>query len=112
MVWIQQLLGDLGFPTKALFAIFCGNQNAMQVYDNPIAHNKMKHVEFHAHYLRQLVLDHVMNLVFCRRDDQGINIFTNPFTEAKFEELQAMLRLQDTAIMEGCLEIISPPKSP
>jgi hypothetical protein len=34
---------------------------AITVADNVFSHNKMKHVELHAHYLRQLVHD---NFVF------------------------------------------------
>ena len=51
-IWIQQLLGELGFPITSSTVLHCDNQSAIQVVDNPIAHSKMKHAELHFHYLR------------------------------------------------------------
>jgi hypothetical protein len=61
----------------------------------------MKHVELHAHYLRQLVQENVVNLVYCRTNDQVVDIFMKPLSEAKFVKLWAMLGLQEVAIMGG-----------
>jgi hypothetical protein len=71
----------------------CGKKSAVQVVDNPIAHSKMKHVELHAHYLKQLVQDNVVDFVYCKIDDQFTNIFTKPLSKAKFVKIRAMLRL-------------------
>jgi hypothetical protein len=46
VVWIHQLLGELGFPVQTSTAIYCDNQSAIQVVDNHVAHSKMKHVNF------------------------------------------------------------------
>jgi hypothetical protein len=61
----------------------------------------MKHVELHAHYLRQLIQENVVNLVYYKIDDQVIDIFTKTLSETKFVQLQAMLGLQATVIMGG-----------
>jgi hypothetical protein len=37
-----------------------------------------------------------------------VDIFTKPLSEAKFVKLQAMLGLQEAAIMGGCTKVISP----
>jgi hypothetical protein len=112
-VWIHQLLGELGFPVQTSTTIYCDNQSAIQVVDNPVSHSKMKHVELHAHYLRQLVHENIVSLVYCRTDDQVVDIFTKPLSEARFIKLHTMLGLQEAAIMGGCpTDIISPPESP
>jgi uncharacterized protein YlbG (UPF0298 family) len=82
--------------------VYCDNQSVIQVVENLVAHNKMKHVELHAHYLRQLVQENVVNLVYCRTDDQVVDIFMKPLSKAKFVKLWAMLGLQEVAIMGGC----------
>jgi hypothetical protein len=51
-----------------------------------------------------------VSLVYCRIDDQIVDIFMKPLTKAKFVKLWAMLGLQEAAIMGGCIEIISPPE--
>jgi hypothetical protein len=55
---------NLGFLFQASTVIYCDNQSAIQVVDNLVAHSKMKHVELHVHYLRQLVQEKVVTLVY------------------------------------------------
>ena len=50
-VWIRQLLDEIGFPIQTSNFIYCDNQGAIQVADNPVAHSKLKHVELHVYYL-------------------------------------------------------------
>jgi len=82
-IWIQHLQGKIGFPIKTLVVVYCGNQSAIQVVENPAAHSKMKHVELHAHYSRQLVQDNVVNLVYCGTNDKVANIFTKPLSKVR-----------------------------
>jgi hypothetical protein len=74
----------------------------------------MKHVELHAHYLRQLVQEKVVTLFYYKTDDHIADIFTNPLSEFKFIKLYALCSgFHVTAIMGGCpVEIISPPEPP
>ena len=72
----------------------------------------MKHVELHAHYLRQLVHGNIVSLVYCRTDDQVVGIFTKPLSEAIFINLRTMPGLQEFAIMGGFHDdVISSPES-
>ena len=63
--------------------IHCYNQSAIQVTKNPIAYSKMRHFELHFHYLRQLVQEKVVTLVYYKIDDQIIDILTNSISEEK-----------------------------
>jgi hypothetical protein len=58
----------------------------------------MKHVEIHAHYLRQLVYDDVVSLEYYRIKDQVVDIFTKPLAEARFIKLHSLFRLQEASI--------------
>jgi hypothetical protein len=73
----------------------------------------MKHFELSTHYLRQLVQEKFVTLVYCITDDHIVDIFTKPLFEAKFVKLCDMIGLKATAIMGGCsTNLISPPKFP
>jgi hypothetical protein len=112
-VWIHQLLGELGFPVQTSTTIYCDNQSVIQVVDNPISHSKMKHVELHAHYLRQLVHENIVSLVYCRTDDQVVDIFTKPLSEARFIKLPYDAWASGSCNYGGCpTDVISPPESP
>jgi hypothetical protein len=59
-----------------------------------------------------LVQEKVVTLVYCKTNDQIVDIFTKPLSEAKFVKLHNMLGLQEAAIMGGCpADIIPPPES-
>jgi hypothetical protein len=53
----------------------------------------MKHVELHAHYLRYLVQEKVVTLVYYKTNDYIDDIFTKPLFEANFVKLYDMLGL-------------------
>jgi hypothetical protein len=73
----------------------------------------MKHVEIHAHYLRQLVHENIVSLEYCRTKDQVANIFTQPLDEAIFIKVRMMLGIQEAAIIGGCSsDLISPLETP
>jgi hypothetical protein len=83
-VWIQHFMGELGFLVKTLIVVCCDNQSVIQVAKNPVVHSEMKHVELHAQCLRQLVQDNIVDLVYCKTNDQVIGIFMKPLSKAKF----------------------------
>ena len=75
----------------------------------------MKHVELYCHYLRQLVQEKVITLVYCRINDQITDIFMKSLSEEKFIKLCTLLGIQEDAIIGGgggCVEVIPPPESP
>jgi hypothetical protein len=85
----------------------------IQVVGNPISQNKMKHSKLHAHYLRQLVQEKVVTLIYYNKNAQFTNIFTKHLSEAKLIKLCTMLGIEEAAIMGGChVDLISPPESP
>ena len=86
---------------KSSIVIHCDNESGIHVIDNLVTHNKMKHVELHCHYLRQLVQDKVVTLVYYRIDDQIVDVFTKPLSESKFIKFHSFLGLQEAAVMGG-----------
>ena len=70
----------------------------------------MKHIEIHAHYLRQLVQDFVVKIFYCRIDGQIVDFFMNPIPKENFVKLRVILELQEATIMGGCTKVISIPR--
>lgn len=78
-VWIRRLLGELYFPIEALNIIFCDNKSVMRVVANLIAHRKMKDVDLHARYLRQLVHYNIVKLVHYKANDEIVTYLYEAF---------------------------------
>jgi hypothetical protein len=53
------------------------------------------------HFIRNLVHDRVLEVLFCPTDDQVADIFTKSLTEAKFSKLRSMLGVQELVIKGG-----------
>jgi hypothetical protein len=45
-------MGEIGFQVETSTVVYCGNQIAIQVVDNHIAHIKMNHTKLHANYCK------------------------------------------------------------
>ena len=101
VVWIWYLLGELDFLVEEPTISYYDNKSAIQVSNNLLAHNKMKHVELHVHYLRQLVHEHIVSLLYCRTEDQAADIYAKSLSEAKFIKSQNLLTLHVAVIMGG-----------
>lgn len=66
------LIGELGLPHKELTTVYCDNQSAIQVVENLVARSKMKLVELHAHYLRQLVKQNIVSFIYYKTNNQKL----------------------------------------
>lgn len=44
-IWIYRVLNDLGLTTKLPIQLYCDNISAIHMIENPIQHDKSKHIE-------------------------------------------------------------------
>jgi hypothetical protein len=52
-IWIQKLLSELGFPQTDPTIIYCDNQSAIALSENPKYHSCSKHVNTHYHFTKK-----------------------------------------------------------
>lgn len=53
VIWVKQLLKDLGLAHLGSTTIFCDNKAALDIAANPLHHEKTKHVEIDCHFIRK-----------------------------------------------------------
>ena len=68
---------------------------------DPVVHQRSKHIELHMHFIRNLVHDSFIEVLYCPTDDHVADIFTKSLTEAKFSKLRSMLGVQEGVIKGG-----------
>jgi hypothetical protein len=54
-VWLRKLLADLFGHEMDSTSIHCDNQSCVKLSENPVFHNKSKHIEIKYHYIRDMV---------------------------------------------------------
>jgi hypothetical protein len=58
-----------------------------QARQRPSSTSANKHIELHMHFIRKLIHDQVIEVLFFPTEDQVADIFTKSLTEAKFSKL-------------------------
>ena len=71
--------------------IYCDNQSYIKLLENPMFHDKSKHVEIKYHYIRDMVQKGVVELHYVETDEQIIDVLTKPLSRVKFENFRDKL---------------------
>ena len=55
LIWIQQLLKDLHVQMICTLKLFCDNKSAIHIANNPVFHERTKHIEIDCHTVRDQI---------------------------------------------------------
>jgi len=92
LLWIRNQLKDFGVVYDSV-PIYCDNTSAINISKNPVQHSKTKHIEIRHHFLRDNVEKGLVEMLFCKSEDQIADIFTKPLCRESFCKLRVMLGL-------------------
>ncbi|BBN68699.1 ABC-2 type transporter family protein [Prunus dulcis] len=53
LLWLRKLLTELGYKPISTMNLFCDNKAAIAIAQNPVQHDRTKHVEVHRHFIKQ-----------------------------------------------------------
>lgn len=90
-IWLQRLLEVLHNQQQGPTLIHCDNVSAIKLSKNPVMHGKSKHIDVRYHFLRDLCKDGIIDLVFCKSEEQTADILTKPLKPAVFIKLRSQL---------------------
>ncbi|KAK2968675.1 hypothetical protein RJ640_001578 [Escallonia rubra] len=90
-IWLRKILEELHFKQEEATTIYCDNSSAIKLSKNPVLHGRSKHIDVKVHFLRDLTKEGVIDLIYCRNEDQVADIFTKPLKKAAFQKLRKLL---------------------
>ena len=80
--------------------IWCDNQSAIDIFKEPVEHQRTKHIEVYMHFIRQLIREKIIGLQYCKTELQVADIFTKHLAQTRFVQLCALLGVKDI-VLEG-----------
>ena len=88
---MRKILEELCFKQQGPTPIYCDNNSVIKLSKNPVLHGHSKHIDVKYHFLRNLSNDGIINLIFCRSEDQVADILTKPLKAPLFKKLRKLL---------------------
>ncbi|KAJ9564855.1 LOW QUALITY PROTEIN: hypothetical protein OSB04_000821 [Centaurea solstitialis] len=76
LIWLRNLLGELGFAQSKPMNLYCDNEVAIHIANNPVFHERTKHIEVDCHFTREKLEDGTISTPFVRTGSQLVVVFT------------------------------------
>ena len=87
ILWLKQQLVDYGI-IETKIPIFCDNNSAISISNNPVMHSKTKHIEIRYHFLKDHVEKGNITLLRVPTEDNVADILTKALEAKRFAYLR------------------------
>lgn len=101
ILWLWKLFGALFEHVLDKTEIYYDNTSGIRLAENPMFHDKSKHIEIKYHYIRDMVQRGAVGLHHIVIDYQITNILTKPLLKGKFLVSIEQLGLMDMTLPRG-----------
>jgi hypothetical protein len=71
--------------------ILCDNQSCIKMKENPVFHDRSKHIEICYHFIHNMVQRGALKLQYISTDEQVADVLTKPLSRVKFEHFRDKL---------------------
>ncbi|KAJ9566582.1 LOW QUALITY PROTEIN: hypothetical protein OSB04_002548 [Centaurea solstitialis] len=102
VLWIRKLLTEIGYPPQEPSKVLTDNEAAIQISENPVQHDRTKHIEVDRHFIKEKLEANIITLPFVRSEDQLADILTKAVNKRSLHECLSKLNFGDPTIqLEG-----------
>ena len=91
VVWLRNLLKDIGFPQLNATLVYEDNQGAMCLAKNPKAHSRTKHIDIKYHYTRELVAKKILTIKYIPTGEMIADTLTKGLPKPKFQKFRSAM---------------------
>ena len=86
VLWVRRLLTEIGYSPQEPTKIFSDNKAAIQISENPVQHDRTKHIEVDRYFIKEKLEAKIIALPFVRSKDQLADILTTAVNEKNLHE--------------------------
>ena len=84
IIWIHQLLCEVGMKCTMPAKLWCDNQAALYIAANPVYHEITKHIEVDCHFIREKIKENLVSTGYVKTGEQ-LDIFTKTLNGTRVE---------------------------
>jgi transposase InsO family protein len=95
LTWLRTLLQEFGFPVHDPTPLYCDNQAAIHIANNPVFHERTKHIEVDCHFVRTKVESKEITTPFVPSGSQLVDIFTKALPKVAIDSICHKLGVHD-----------------
>jgi hypothetical protein len=95
LTWLRTLLQEFGIPVHGPTPLYCDNQAAIHIANNPVFHERTKHIEVDCHFIRSKVESKEISTPFVPSGSQLADIFTKALPKTSIDSICLKLGVYD-----------------
>lgn len=95
ILWLRWLLKDIEATQTRATPLHCDNQAACHIANNPVFHERTKHVEMDCYFVRERVESKDIEPRKISTDHQVADLFTKALGASRFRYLAGKLGIRD-----------------
>lgn len=93
IVWFRSLFKEIGFTQNHPTILFCDNKGTVACTHDPHSHSQMKHIDIRAHFIRDCVNNHLIDVHHIPGDQNTADILTKPLDKIIHSKWLRCLRM-------------------
>eukprot|EP00794_Sanderia_malayensis_P011556 gene11556-biopygen9226 len=93
-IWLRRLVGSLDINQDQATQLYEDNQGAIALSKNPNSHSRTKHIDIKYHYVRDIVDNKQIELIYCPTEKMIADIMTKPLPRQKLEEMRSLIGVE------------------
>ncbi|CAL8152545.1 unnamed protein product [Prunus armeniaca] len=102
---VEYFLGYQSHNTTDATPLMVDNTSAIAMTRNLVFHQKTKHIKRRYHLIRDALQDGVVDLRYCKSEEQVADIFTKALPKDRFNYLRGLLGVKPINNLEGSVEV-------
>jgi hypothetical protein len=94
-VWLSRLMEKMLGKESDTHLLYVDNKTAISLINNPVLHDRSKHIEIRFHYIQECSERGLIKVNFIRIEEQLGDILTKPLARVKFKELHSKISVHE-----------------
>jgi hypothetical protein len=95
VLWMRILLMELGLFKGTPLMLYCDNKAAIDIANNPVQHDRTKHVEIDRHFIKEKLESGIICMPYVNSSNQVADILTKGLPEKYFSIFSSKMGLYD-----------------